>query len=149
MDEIDRRILAALQGGFPLCDRPFAVAGAALGIGEQELIDRIRDLLQRRILTRFGPLFQAERLGGALSLAAMAVPEHRYEEIACLVNSLAAVAHNYRREHALNMWFVIAAESRGQISDAIEWIERATNLPVIEFPKEREYYVGLELCVHP
>ena len=60
MDELDRRIVNALQGGFPVCDRPFAVAAAALGIAEAELIARLRALAERGVISRFGPLYAAE-----------------------------------------------------------------------------------------
>ena len=99
-------LINALQGGFPLVERPFAAVGAQLGIDEEEVIARIEFLKESGVLTRFGPMFQIERMGGAFVLAALAVPEERYEEVTALVNQLPAVAHNYRRQHALNMWFV-------------------------------------------
>ena len=73
-DELDRRIINALQGDFPLSPEPYAEAAARLGISEAELLARLQSLLDDRILTRFGPMFQIERLGGAFCLAAMAVP---------------------------------------------------------------------------
>ena len=62
-----------------------------------------------------------------------------------LLFALPAVAHNYRREHALNMWFVVAAESPQAAADALRRIGRVTGLPVHAFPKEREYFVELKL----
>lgn len=145
LDEVDRRLIDRLQGGFPICERPYAEAAADLGIGEAELISRLQRLLDNRVLTRFGPMYQIERLGGAFVLAALAVPEERYEAVAGLVNTLPEVAHNYRREHALNMWFVLATETPEGISAAIETIETATGLDVHAFPKEREYFVEMKL----
>jgi len=98
------------------------------------------------VLTRFGPLVQIERMGGAFVLAALRVPEERYDEVAGLVNALPQVAHNYRREHALNMWFVLATETPAGIGAAIARIEEATGLPVYAFPKEREYFVEMKLA---
>jgi DNA-binding Lrp family transcriptional regulator len=147
MDAVDRRIVDALQGGFPVCERPFAAAAAPLGIGEAELIDRIECLLADGTLTRFGPLFDAEKLGGAFTLAAMQVPEGRFDAVAEIVNGFREVAHNYRRAHALNMWFVVATDSKPAIDAVLERIERATGLAVLAFPKEREYFVELRLPV--
>ena len=73
MDPVDRAIVNTLQGEFPLCERPFAVAAEALAIGEDDLIARIERMLADGTLTRFGPLFDAARMGGAFTLAAMAV----------------------------------------------------------------------------
>lgn len=147
MDEIDRRILNGLQRGFALCHAPFEQAGAALGIGEAELIARIEGMLERGILTRFGPLLQIERLGGVFVLAAMQVPAADFDAVAARVNARTEVAHNYEREHALNMWFVVAAESQQAVDAALQAIEADTGLPVYAFPKEREYFVGMELSV--
>lgn len=145
LSDIDRQILATLQGDFPICERPYAEAAAQLGIGEAELLARLEYLLADKVLTRFGPMFQIEEMGGAFVLAALAVPEARYEEVTSLVNALPQVAHNYRREHQLNMWFVLATESKAGIADAIAQIEHDTGLPVYAFPKEREFFVEMKL----
>lgn len=147
LDALDRRIIDALQGGFPLVERPYLAVAASLGISEADLLARLERLLAARVLTRFGPMFQAERLGGRFVLAAIAVPEPRFEEVATIVNALPEVAHNYRREHRLNMWFVLATETPDGIADAIRRIEVATGLPVRAFPKEREYFVDMRLAV--
>ena len=144
-DPVDRAIVDALQGEFPLVDQPFAAAAARLGLGEDELISRIRRLLDDGTLTRFGPLFDAGRLGGAYTLAAMAVPPASRDRVATIVNGFAEVAHNYERDHALNLWFVIATPTPDGIDAAIARIEAATALPVLSFPKEREYFVEMRL----
>jgi DNA-binding Lrp family transcriptional regulator len=151
IDDIDRRIIDALQGGFPICERPYAVAAAALGLTEDELLARLQSLLDRKVLTRFGPMFQIERMGGAFVLAAMAVPEADWERVNAAVNALPEVAHNYRRESdrntPLNMWFVLATETKDGIPAAVAKIEAATGIKVYPFPKIREYFVEMKLSV--
>ncbi len=141
----DARLIDHLHGGFPLVDRPFAAVGKSLGWSEERVIERLHQLLAQGVLTRFGPLFQIERAGGQFVLAAIAVPEHRFDAVNAVVNSFPEVAHNYRRTHALNMWFVVAAESPAQAADAIARIEDAVGLKVYAFPKEEEYFVELRL----
>jgi DNA-binding Lrp family transcriptional regulator len=145
MDEIDRRIVNALQAGFPISERPYLEAAQALGINESELLSRLEKLLQGQTLSRFGPLYDAEAMGGALTLAAMQVPDARFEEVAGIVNGFPEVAHNYARSHALNMWFVLATETPEQLRKALEGIERQTGLTVYDMPKITEYFVGLKL----
>jgi len=145
LDSTDRAILNALQGGFPIADRPFAIAAAELGMTEPDLIARLRSLLDDGVATRFGPLFNAEAMGGALTLAAISVPEERFEEVAALVNAHPEVAHNYRRGHAFNMWFVVACERPEQIRQVLEEIERESGLPIIDLPKEEEFFLELKL----
>ena len=146
LDVIDRRIIDGLQGDFPICERPYQVAAERLGISEEELLQRLDRLLETRVLTRFGPMMQIERVGGSFVLAAIAVPEADYERVAGQVNALPQVAHNYRREHLLNMWFVLATETPAGIGEAIARIEADTGLPVHAFPKEREYFVEMKLA---
>lgn len=144
-DAIDRLLINALQGEFPLVEAPFAEVGARLGLAEAEVISRLQSLLDDRVLTRFGPMFQIERMGGAFCLAAMAVPEADWGRVVEQVNAFPEVAHNYRREHALNMWFVLATETPDGIAEVASRIERATGLVVRLFPKEREYFVEMRL----
>jgi len=147
MDEIDSAIVNCLQGGFPLVERPFALVAAELGLAEEDLIARVRKLLVEGVLTRFGPMVQVERMGGAFSLAAMRVPPEDFDHVAATVNALPEVAHNYEREHAYNMWFVLATEKPEGIARAIARIERETGLPVLNLPKLREYFVEFTLEV--
>lgn len=145
MDATDRRIINALQGGFPLSVQPYAEVAASLGLHEAELIERLDSLLKRRVLSRFGPLYDAERLGGAVTLAAIAVPKERFDEVAETVNAFPEVAHNYARDHALNMWFVVASDDPGRIARVLSEIEAATGLPVLDLPKEEEFFLELKL----
>ena len=145
LDDLDRRIVNALQGGFPIADEPYREVAEALGTTEAELLARLERLLASKVLTRFGPMFQIERLGGRFVLAALAVPEDRFAEVTERVNALPEVAHNYRREHRLNMWFVLATETPAGIAQAIARIKAATGLPVFAFPKLQEFFVDMRL----
>ncbi|MFK5949825.1 MAG: Lrp/AsnC family transcriptional regulator, partial [Methylococcales bacterium] len=95
MDEIDRKIINHLQDGFPVCESPYRVIATELGLTESALIERIKDLLETGILSRFGPMYHAEEMGGALTLAAINVPEQRFEQVASIINAMPEVAHNY------------------------------------------------------
>ena len=145
MDELDRRIVSELQGGFPLCERPYAEAAERLGTTEGELLSRLKNLLDDRTLTRFGPLYDAERLGGAFSLCAMRVPPEDFERVAALVNAHPEVAHNYEREHRLNLWFVLALASPSDKQEILKTIARETGYPVLDLPREEEYFIELRL----
>ncbi|MCC6195324.1 MAG: AsnC family transcriptional regulator [Burkholderiales bacterium] len=149
MDAQDRLVIDTLQDSFPVCERPFLAVAQQLGMSEDELIARVDRLLADGTLTRFGPLFNADRLGGENTLCAMQVPRATFAGVAARVNALPAVAHNYEREHALNMWFVLATESADATAQAIGEVEQATGLPVHAFAKEREYFVRLKLSAAP
>ena len=147
MDSIDAAIVNHLQEGLPVCARPFDAVAETLGLSVDELLSRLQRLLDDKVLTRFGPMFNAESMGGALSLCAMQVPADRYDEVAGQVNAFPEVAHNYEREHLLNMWFVIATERPQQAGIVISQIEQATGCRVYDMPKQQEFYIGLKLAV--
>lgn len=144
MDAIDRAIINRLQDGFPITEHPYREAADALGIDEQTLIRRLQRMLEQRQLSRFGPMYHAERLGGGLSLCAMSIPERDFERVAGQVNAFDEVAHNYARDHRLNMWFVLATETPERIREVLDEIEQVTGYPVYDMPKEQEFFVGLK-----
>ena len=145
MDQIDRDLINGLHGGLAICERPYLDAAQRLGLSEDELLARLSRLLADGVLTRVGPLYQIERMGGAFTLAALHAPAEQFEQVAQCVNALPQVAHNYARDHELNMWFVIATETPGEIDTVIAQIERETGCSVFNFPKSREYFVELKL----
>lgn len=147
LDALDRQLLNRLQDGFPVCDRPYLAVAREFSIDEGELIARIQRLLDTNVLTRFGPMYHAERMGGGLSLAAMAVPAEDFERVALLVNSLPEIAHNYARDHDFNMWFVIATEDRDDVAAVVKRIQALTGYTVYNMPKIEEFYVGLRFAV--
>lgn len=145
VDASDRAIVNGLQGGFPLVPRPFEEAGAALGLSEDDLISRVGYLIEIGALSRFGPLWNAEAIGGAVCLCAMAVPIERFDTVAQLVNAHPEVAHNYERTHTLNMWFVVSTERPERIAEVIAAIESETERDVYTMPKLREFFVGFRV----
>ena len=146
LDATDRRIINRLQDGFPLSSAPFAEVGAELGIGENDLLQRIVRLRDIGAITRFGPFMDAEAMGGAFCLCAMAVPAARFDEVLTLVNAHDEVAHNYERAHRLNMWFVLACDRTADIETAAAAIEAETGLGVLCFPKLREFFIGFRVA---
>ena len=146
LDGTDRRIVNALQEGFPLSPRPYRQAAERLGLTEAELIARLKRLLETRAITRFGPFFDAAAMGGAFCLCAVSVPEERFETVMTQINAHPEVAHNYERAHRLNMWFVLATETPAGIAKVAREIERETGLKVLLFPKEREFFINVRVA---
>ncbi len=147
MDALDKSIINRLQTGLPLCERPFLELADELHTSEARLLERLQSMLDSGLLTRFGPLFVADHLGGVLSLCAIRVPEDQFESVVSIVNAFDEVAHNYERDHELNMWFVIACDSLSTKQHVLGEIERQTGLQVLDMPKSREFFIGLHLEV--
>ena len=114
-----------------------AVTGSSINVlvfGKQQKVH-----FDRRLL--------AVSISGTFSLCAMQVPADNFDHIADIVNQFQEVAHNYERDHRLNMWFVLAAESKAELAEIIRRIEQATDLTVFNFPKQREFYVNFRLSI--
>lgn len=145
LDDIDRLLIDRLQDGLAIVPRPFAMLAGETKLSEQEIVERISGYLEDGYLSRFGPMFNADRMGGAFCLCAIAVPDERFSEVMDIVNGFREVAHNYEREHRLNMWFVLATETAAEIAAIADEIEARTGLKVYRFPKEAEFFIGLKV----
>lgn len=145
LDALDRRLINVLQDGFAIAERPFAEVAERLGTDEAEVIARLGRLIDGGVLSRFGPLYNVAEMGGAMTLAAMAVPEARFDEVTALVNGYVEVAHNYRRDHRFNMWFVVACETPEEIAAVLADIAARSGIEVLNLPKEEEFFLELKL----
>lgn len=145
LGERDRAIVDRLQDGIAICERPFLEVAGDLGMSEEALIARLRCLLEAGVLTRFGPMYNIERAGGAFALAGMRVPAEEVERVAETINAYPEVAHNYQREHRFNLWFVLAVAEPEAIAAVASRIESETGHRVYLMPKEREYFLDLRL----
>ncbi|MDS0220796.1 Lrp/AsnC family transcriptional regulator [Haloarcula sp. S1AR25-5A] len=150
---VDRAVLNAFQGGFPVVERPFEPAAAALAdhgvdIDADELLQRVQELDDAGVLTRFGALINAEAIGGTATLVATHAPEDSYDEHAELINAHPEVAHNYEREHPhLNMWFVLSVADEARVDEVLAEIEAETGEETYNLPKQQEFHVGAKFPV--
>ena len=148
LDSANRRIINMLQGGFPISSTPYQDVATKMGISEDELLWRLEVMKTDQVYSRFGPLYNAEALGGAVTLAAIKVPEDDFERVTELVNAHNEVSHNYRRSPTpLNMWFVVSTEDKDGIDSVLSAIEQETGLKVYNMPKQKEYFLEFKLFV--
>ncbi|MCF7980791.1 MAG: Lrp/AsnC family transcriptional regulator [Pseudomonadales bacterium] len=141
----EKQLINAYQGGFPLVPEPFSLVAQELGVTSERVQQTLTALLEKGVLTRFGPLYNIEKADGAFSLCALKVPEARYDEVAEQVNNYSEVAHNYQRDHEWNMWFVLATEDQQKLLRVFEEIMEVTDCPGLNLPKQTEFFVGLRL----
>jgi len=144
----DRAIVNAFQGGFPVVADPFEPAAAALRergieIDADELLDRITAMDEAGTLSRFGPLVNADEIGGTATLVAIHAPEERYDEVVDAINDRPEVAHNYAREHPhLNVWFVVSVADADRVEAVLAEIEAETGQETYDLPKLQEFRVS-------
>lgn len=142
MDELTQRLLDTFQHGVPICARPYQAMAEALDCSEAEVLQRLEHLQQLGALSRVGPVLDHGKAGSS-SLVALAVPESRIETVAQYINQLAEVNHNYLREHAYNLWFVITGPSREHLDAVLMRIEQDTGLAPLDLPMVKPYRIDL------
>jgi len=142
LSDLDRALLDNYQHDLPVVERPFAAIAEQLGVSEATVIEQLRYLKRFGALSRVGPVLRPNRIG-ASTLAALAVPHERLENVAALVSARPEVNHNYEREHEYNLWFVITAANRSQVDQTLLEIEQATGLKALDLPMLEDYFIDL------
>ena len=139
---LEYSLLNGWQRDFPIVAQPFAEVGLKVGADETAVLATLRRLQSRGAISRVGAVFAPRRIG-ASTLAALAAPPERIEEIAALVSARPEVNHNYQREHRYNLWFVATAADQPALAAVLAAIERDTGCPVIALPLENEFHIDL------
>jgi len=142
MSDLQLSLLNDFQRGFPLTPRPFDDIAQRLGLDLEALLDTLRRLTREGVISRVGAVFRPNRVGVS-TLAAMAVPAGRLDEVARLVRARPEVNHNYEREHRFNLWFVATAANPAQLEQALYDIEQQTGLAAMRLPMVQDYHIDL------
>ena len=142
LSEIDRRLLDEFQRDFPLDPRPFARVAEELGTTESTVLDRLGYLKRYGALSRVGAVLRPNQVG-ASTLAALPVPPKELESVAALVSAYPEVNHNYEREHAYNLWFVLTASDRAGIDRVLAEIADRTGLQPLDLPMLDNFHIEL------
>ena len=146
LDAIDKRILGAIQSGFPVCERPFLKVAESFGISEDTLIKRIEALKKNRIIRRFGAVFDSRKLGYVSTLVAVRIPDaERIPAVAAEINRFGEVTHNYERENRFNLWFTLIAQSRERIEEIIGHVKSLPEVgEVHDLPADEMYKIRVD-----
>jgi len=142
LDNIDRKLLNLVQENFPLVPEPYRKLGGIIGMGEGEVLARLKRLQDKGVIRHLGAIFDSRKLGYSGTLCAMHVEPDRVDEVAALINSFPGVTHNYLREHRFNMWFTILAGSRAELSEILSLIREKTGIKeIMELPAEEVFKI--------
>jgi DNA-binding Lrp family transcriptional regulator len=115
LDDLDRKLLNLMQGSFPIAARPYAEVAKLAEVSEDEVIARVKHLIEQRIIRQVTPIYDTRAFGyGSMLVAAKVDPEfpHRAAQI---INSHPGVSHNYLRNHEFNLWFTLAVEEESKL----------------------------------
>lgn len=144
MDEIDKTILNIIQTDFPIDTKPFDLLAKRVGIGEDEVLKRIKKLKETGIIRRIGAVFDTRKLGFASTLCAARVSEEKLKEFVEIVNSYPGVTHNYRRNHEYNVWFTFMAPTEEEVKKSLTEISKKTGITdILNMPARRNFKIDV------
>ena len=148
MDELDLKLLAAVQDGFPITSRPFQDLGLALGLEEDEVISRLAELQKEGLVRRIGPILDLRRMGKSGILAALAVSLDEADSVADTVSLYPEVSHNYLRpnDSGYNLWFTVSGTEE-RIQDILQEIRAKTGKEMLVLPTLRIFKIGVKFDI--
>lgn len=148
LDEMDRLILNEIQSNFPIDAEPYLELAEKLGCSEAEVLRRVQNLKDSAIIRRIGANCDSRKLGYTSTLCAARVPQDHMKRFVELVNSYPGVTHNYRRDHAYNIWFTLIAPSVGEIERILREISDLTEVrEIMSLPAERLFKIQVDFEV--
>lgn len=105
IDEIDRALIVATQGGLPLVPRPYHAIGEQIGLTAEEVMRRLQTLLEAGIIRRIGAVPNHYAIGWtANGMTVWDVADDQVDALGAIVGALPFVTHSYRRPRALPAW---------------------------------------------
>jgi DNA-binding Lrp family transcriptional regulator len=149
LDETDRTMLQILQDDFPIVQHPWLEISRRLNISEDEVLSRLKRLVESDVIVKIGPVFDSSRIGlKAATLVAMKVPKNKVNDFAHVINEYDNVSHNYEREDEYNVWFTLAASSNSELSATLDEIKQKTGMKdheVLNLPTVRRFKINVHL----
>lgn len=145
IDETDRQILMLLQRGLPFETRPYQSMAEEIGnITEEEILQRIAALKEKKVIRRMSGFFNSEKLGYVSALCAIAVAEQHIDEVAGFLEHFPGITHNYLRNHFYNMWFTLICSSETEMQTILDLIEQQPHVEkVLRFVTEKKYKINV------
>lgn len=152
MDELDCRILEALQNDFPLSPRPYEVISDKLKIPCEQLLARLQSLLAKGLIRRIGASLDSRKLGFCSTLAAISVEDSIVEQASEIIEKFPEVTHSYLRSDRFNIWFTIIAPDNERLEDIIKEIQSALSLEssqILNLPVKRLFKLNACFNISP
>jgi DNA-binding Lrp family transcriptional regulator len=105
LNDFDRRLIAATQGGLPLLPRPYEAVGAMLGVSGEAVRERLAGMLAEGLIRRIGAVPNHYKLGfTANGMTVWDVDDTRVDALGAAIGALPGVSHCYRRPRHRPAW---------------------------------------------
>ena len=133
MNELDKNVIRALQGDFPLVPEPYKELAARAGGAEDVCRARGRDLAEKKMIRKMGAVLRHREIGfAANALCAWEVPEERLDAVAEAMAASPSVSHCYDRNTApgwpYNLYTMIHGHSREECEQIADTLGRENHI---------------------
>ena len=146
LTDLDRELLNAVQWDFPVEARPYAALAERLGIAEPEVRERVVHVKQAGVLRQLSAIFDTRALGYGSSLVAAKIDPDRVDDAAAVMSAHPGVSHNYKRNHAFNLWYTIAVPPTDSLVEHVDVLHRESGAIVTRrLPTLKLYKIGVKL----
>ena len=134
IDSRDRRLIESVQQGLPITPRPYAAIGERLGMGEEEVIERLSLLKQQGLIKRVGVIVKHRTLGyRANAMVVFDLPDHLTDRVGAEVSQFEYVTLCYQRPRSgeawpYNLYCMIHGKSRKKVMQQLDQLCQACGL---------------------
>lgn len=133
ISELDKRIVRALQGDFPLVAEPYKTLAEQVGVSEETFLARVQAMRDSRKIRKMGAVLCHREVGfKANVLVAWEVPAERLDEIARQMAASQSVTHCYDRNTApdwpYNLYTMVHGHSREECERVVAELGEACHV---------------------
>lgn len=125
LSDLDKKIIARLQGDMPVQAEPFAAIAAEVGITEDELLHKLDEYLQAGIMRRLGTILRHHKAGyHANAMCGWAVPEELVEAVGPVMAEFREASHVYLRPTYPDWPYNLFTMLHGKSADDLERVAK-------------------------
>lgn len=144
IDNKDKKLIMMLQKGIPITIKPYKDISDTLGIGEDELILRLKKLKNIGLVKRIDFRVNLKKIGFVGTLVACRIPHTEIPRAKDIILNCKNVTHNYLRKHKLNMWFTLTAPSSAALSELLTKLKEKLKInKILSLKTKKIFKVGL------
>jgi len=151
LTDLDKKIIASIQGDIPIIERPYLEIAEFLGISEEFLLERLKKLRDQGVIRRFGATLRHQKSGyEANAMVAWQVDEKNIDSAGERMAAFRAVSHCYRRnpnnDWPYNLYTMIHAKDEAACREIARNISKETSIDtyILLFSREELKKTSME-----
>ena len=133
IDELDKKIICALQGDFPLVAEPYKAMAEQIGVSEELFLARVKAMADSKKIRKMGAVLRHREIGfAANALCAWEVPADRLDDVAKSMAASPSISHCYDRNTApgwpYNLYTMIHGHSRAECESIADQLGKENHI---------------------